>query len=288
MKRLMVVIGTRPEVVKCAPVIKLLQNSSQFDLKVCVTAQHREMLDQMIDFFDIKVDYDLNCMQASQDLEILSNLIMERFSKLLFEVRPDFVFVQGDTTTVFIAALASYYQKIPVIHLEAGLRTHNFYSPFPEEMNRKIVSQLASFHLCPLKKNRQYLIDEGVCADTIEVVGNTVVDSLLMTKNKIDNDVFLKNKIETTLSSQGYNVHSLFTRKLGLITLHRRENVKGNLSQAADLIKSVALKYPEIDFLFPLHLNPKIQDFMTVSLKGIPNLFLLNPLAYDVFVYLLS
>lgn len=257
----MLVFGTRPEAIKMAPLVKAFQKEfDKFQTIVCVTGQHREMLDQVLGIFDIKPDYDLNIMKQGQDLYDVTSRVLLGMRDVLKKVRPDIVLVHGDTTTSTAAALAAFYQQIPVGHVEAGLRTHNIYSPWPEEMNRQITGRIATYHFSPTPLSRQNLLAEGLREEAVMVTGNTVIDALYMVVDKIKSDKILDAKLEDTLNQAGYNVNRLANgKKLVLITGHRRENFGDGFISMCTAIKDLAQKYPDVDFVYPMHLNPNVR-----------------------------
>jgi len=275
MKKCLFIFGTRPEAIKMAPVIKKFKNSKLIDVKICVTAQHRQMLDQVLNLFEIVPDYDLNIMKENQDLYDITSNVLLSIKDVLKKERPVIVFVQGDTTTAFAASLASFYQKIPVAHIEAGLRTYNIYSPFPEEINRQLISRIATFHFAPTNRARDNLIKEGIDESKIYVTGNTVIDALLEVVKKI------KNK---NIKIKGYNITD---RKYILVTGHRRENFGNSFKNICNALKEIALNNPNIDIVYPVHLNPNVQKPVFEILSNIPNVYLIEPLDYESFVYLM-
>ena len=288
----MLVFGTRPEAIKMAPLVKEFQNyPDQFKTIVCVSGQHREMLDQVLNLFDIKPDYDLNIMQPGQDLYDVTARVLLGMRDILTKVKPDIVLVHGDTTTSTASALAAFYQQIPVGHVEAGLRTHNIYSPWPEEMNRLITSRIATYNFSPTQLNKQNLIDEGVSEDKIVITGNTVIDALHMVIKKIKTNESLSSDIKNKLNQLGYDVNRLVNnRKLVLITGHRRENFGSGFINICNAIKTLNEKYPLVDFLYPMHLNPNVRKPIQEVFDNTPpsNLFLIEPLDYLPFVYLME
>lgn len=290
----MLIFGTRPEAIKMAPLVLELKKIPEiFDTIVCVTAQHREMLDQVLTLFEIKPDYDLNIMKEGQDLYDISSRVLLGMRNILKEVRPDVVLVHGDTTTSTIAALAAFYQQIPIGHVEAGLRTYNIYSPWPEEANRQITSRIASCHFAPTPLSKQNLLAEGVEEQKITVTGNTVIDALHWVVDKIGSNEVLKRQIENILGSNGYDVKRLENNKrLILITGHRRENFGDGFIQICRAIQTLTQKYPDIDFVYPMHLNPNVRkpihQVFGDDLKGLGNMFFIEPLEYSSFVYLME
>ena len=294
MKTILLVFGTRPEAIKMAPLVKKLQSEpDKFKTVVCVTAQHRQMLDQVLHIFDIKPDYDLNIMQANQDLYDVTSRVLVGMRDVLKEVQPDVVLVHGDTTTSTAAALAAFYQQIPVGHVEAGLRTHNIYSPWPEEMNRQITGRITTHHFAPTPLAKQNLLNENVREDQIIVTGNTVIDALYMVVDKIKNDANLQNALANLLKDAGYDTARLDgSRRLVLITGHRRENFGDGFISMCTAIRDLAAKYPDVDFVYPMHLNPNVRkpihEVFGDDLTLHENLFFIEPLEYLSFVYLME
>ena len=294
MKRIMLVFGTRPEAIKMAPLVKEFQkNTKNFQTIVCVTGQHREMLDQVLSIFEIKPDYDLNIMKQGQDLYDVTARVLTGMRDVLKEANPDIVLVHGDTTTSTAAALAAFYQQIPVGHVEAGLRTHNIYSPWPEEMNRQLTGRIATYHFAPTPLSKQNLLMENVAEDRITVTGNTVIDALYMVVDKIKQDKELDAMLERSLRDAGYDVARLKDGKaLVLITGHRRENFGDGFISMCRAIKALTEKYPEVDFVYPMHLNPNVRrpihEVFGEDLSGLTNMFFIEPLEYLSFVYLME
>ena len=292
MKNMMLVFGTRPEAIKMSPLVKEFQKyPEKFETIVCVTGQHREMLDQVLRIFDIQPDYDLNIMKQGQDLYDVTARVLTGMRDVLKETRPDIVLVQGDTTTSTAAALAAFYQQIPVGHIEAGLRTHNIYSPWPEEVNRQITGRIATYHFAPTSLSKDNLLQEGISGEQIIVTGNTVIDALYMVVEKIKNDGILSCELEKVLKASGYDISRLSDgRKLVLITGHRRENFGDGFISMCKAIKSLSEKYPEVDFVYPMHLNPNVRkpihEVFGESQRA--NLFFIEPLEYLSFVYLME
>ena len=290
----MLVFGTRPEAIKMAPLVKEFQKySEKFKTIVCVTGQHREMLDQVLNIFEIKPDYDLNIMKQGQDLYDVTARVLLGMRDVLKEAKPDIVLVHGDTTTSTAAALAAFYQQIPVGHVEAGLRTHNIYSPWPEEMNRQITGRIAAYHFAPTPLSKQNLLAEGVNEEKIHVTGNTVIDALYMVIEKIKNDKSLDAELENILEQSGYNVNRLNNgKKLVLITGHRRENFGDGFINMCTAIKDLTQKYPNVDFVYPMHLNPNVRkpihEVFGEDLSNLGNMFFIEPLEYLSFVYLME
>ena len=294
MKKIMLVFGTRPEAIKMAPLVKEFQKHSEtFQTIVCVTGQHREMLDQVLHLFDIKPDYDLNIMKQGQDLYDVTSRVLLGMRDVLKEANPDIVLVHGDTTTSTASALAAFYQQIPVGHVEAGLRTHDIYSPWPEEMNRLITGRIATYHFSPTALSKQNLLGEGINEEAITVTGNTVIDALYMVVDKIKSDKQLGEELETLLRESGYDVNRLNgTRKLVLITGHRRENFGEGFISMCRAIKALTEKYPNVDFVYPMHLNPNVRkpihEVFGEDLSDLDNMFFIEPLEYLSFVYLME
>lgn len=294
MKTLLLVFGTRPEAIKMAPVVKEFQkHKDEFNTLVCVTGQHREMLDQVLRIFNIKPDYDLNIMQKGQDLYDVTSRVLLGMRDVLKEVKPDIVFVHGDTTTSTAAALAAFYQQIPVAHVEAGLRTGNIYSPWPEEMNRQITGRIATYDFSPTPLSKQNLLVEHVDESKITVTGNTVIDALHIVVNRIHQDSQLDTKLEEKLLSFGYDVKRLANgKKLVLITGHRRENFGDGFISMCTAIKDLTQKYPDVDFVYPMHLNPNVRkpihEVFGDDLSHLGNMFFIEPLEYLEFVYLME
>lgn len=294
MKKIMLVFGTRPEAIKMAPLVKEFQKHPEsFETIVCVTGQHREMLDQVLKLFDITPDYDLNIMKQGQDLYDVTARVLTGMRDVLKEAQPDVVLVHGDTTTSTVAALAAFYQQIPVGHIEAGLRTHNIYSPWPEEMNRQITGRIATYNFAPTQLSKQNLMKENINPDSILVTGNTVIDALHQVVRKIKTDVALNVELEQILRNSGYDVNCLKNgKKLVLITGHRRENFGDGFIAMCRAIKDLTLKYPEVDFVYPMHLNPNVRkpihEVFGEDLSNLCNMFFIEPLEYLSFVYLME
>lgn len=311
MKKVMLVFGTRPEAIKMAPLVKAYQKQSdKFETIVCVTAQHREMLDQVLSIFDITPDYDLDIMKAGQDLYDVTSRVLLGLRDVFTECKPDLVLVHGDTSTSTTAALAAFYQQIPVGHVEAGLRTHDLYSPWPEEANRQITGRLAKYHFAPTELSKQNLLREGINEADIYVTGNTVIDALHIALNKIEADPELKASLDNILKSKGYKINNLCSsvksvdRKLILVTGHRRENHGQGFINICSALKQLAEKYPEVDIVYPVHLNPNVQkpvyeilgkktsalvdNNLCESEKSVDNIFLIEPLEYLPFLHLMS
>lgn len=294
MKTVMLVFGTRPEAIKMAPLVKAFQAASDsFRTLVCVTGQHREMLDQVLHIFDIQPDYDLNIMKQGQDLYDVTSRVLLGLREVLKEARPDIVLVHGDTTTSTAAALAAFYAQIPVGHVEAGLRTHNIYSPWPEEMNRQLTGRMATWHFAPTPLSRQNLLAENVAESQITVTGNTVIDALYWVVDKIKHDATLAQQLDAELQCAGYDVQRLADgRKLVLITGHRRENFGDGFIHMCTAIKDLTQRYPQVDFVYPMHLNPNVRkpihEVFGQDLTGLGNMFFIEPLEYLSFVHLME
>lgn len=293
-RTIMLVFGTRPEAIKMCPLVKRFQQEPEtFKTVVCVTGQHREMLDQVLDIFCIKPDYDLNIMKQGQDLYDITSRVLTGMRDVLKQVKPDVVLVHGDTTTSTAAALAAFYQQIPVGHVEAGLRTHNIYSPWPEEINRQLTGRIASYDFAPTPLSRDNLLKENVDESKIIVTGNTVIDALHMVVNRLKGETALAEKQKAILLSAGYDVCRLdHGRKLVLITGHRRENFGEGFIQMCTAIKDLTQKYPNIDFVYPMHLNPNVRkpihEVFGEKLEDLGNMFFIEPLQYLEFIYLME
>lgn len=293
MKKVMLVFGTRPEAIKMCPLVKEFQkHNDEFETIVCVTGQHREMLDQVLDIFEVKPDFDLNIMKQGQDLYDVTARVLTGMRDVFKECKPDVVLVHGDTTTSTAATLAAFYQQIPVGHVEAGLRTHNIYSPWPEEMNRQITGRIASYNFSPTPLSESNLKEEKAQGE-IYVTGNTVIDALHMMVNKLKNDESLAKEQKGILKKAGYDVNRLADgRKLVLITGHRRENFGEGFIHMVTAIKDLKNKYPEVDFVYPMHLNPNVRkpihEVFGEDLSNLGNMFFIEPLQYLEFVYLME
>ncbi len=294
MKKVLLVFGTRPEAIKMAPLVKEFeQHPDKFKTVVAVTGQHRQMLDQVLELFDIKPEYDLDIMKPGQDLYDVTSRVLIGLREVLKAVCPDIVLVHGDTTTSTAAALAAFYQQVPVGHVEAGLRTHNIYSPWPEEMNRQITGRIAEYHFAPTQLSRQNLMDEGVMDDKIIVTGNTVIDALYWVIEKIKNNPELDSKLKNELIKSGYDINRLEAgKKLVLITGHRRENFGTGFISVCKALKALSEKYPDVDFVYPMHLNPNVREPIHAvfgeNLDRLGNMFFIEPLEYLSFVYLME
>lgn len=290
----MLVFGTRPEAIKMAPLVKEFQkHPDTFETVVCVTGQHRQMLDQVLQLFEITPDYDLNIMKQGQDLYDVTARVLTGMRDVLKESRPDVVLVHGDTTTSTAAALAAFYQQIPVGHVEAGLRTHNIYSPWPEEMNRQITGRIATYNFAPTPLSKQNLLREAVAEESITVTGNTVIDALYWVVDKIKTDSALNAELQGILSAAGYDMNRLADgRKLVLITGHRRENFGDGFINMCTAIKDLTKKYLDVDFVYPMHLNPNVRkpihEVFGEDLSNLGNMFFIEPLEYLSFVYLME
>ena len=293
MKKVMLVFGTRPEAIKMAPLVKEFQKyPDKFETIVCVTGQHRQMLDQVLQLFGIVPDYDLDIMKPGQDLYDITSRILIGMRDVFKQVVPDVLLVHGDTTTSMSAALAAFYKQIPVGHVEAGLRTHNIYSPWPEEINRQITSRIAVYNFAPTKLSYDNLRKEEVREETITITGNTVIDALHYVVNKLEQDMSLSDKIKSELQTLGLPEELLnswgISRRLVLVTGHRRENFGDGFLHICQAIKILAERYPETDFVYPVHLNPNVQKPVNELLSHIPNVHLIKPLEYLPFVYLMK
>ncbi len=306
MKKILLAFGTRPEAIKMAPLVKALQQrTNEFQTILCVTGQHRSMLDQVLDIFDLHADYDLDIMKQGQDLYDITCKVLTGMRDVLLKEQPDIVLVHGDTTTSTAVALAAFYQQIPVGHIEAGLRTYNIYSPWPEEMNRQITGRIASYHFAPTALSKDNLLQEHINSKDIIVTGNTVIDALYWVVNKISQDSQLESNIQQTLKNSGYDVTRLKNgKKMILITGHRRENFGEGFVNICSALKCLAEKYPQVDFVYPMHLNPNVRqpihaafcsevaDPQVVNRESVnrkyPNMFFIEPLEYLSFVYLME
>lgn len=292
MKTILLIFGTRPEAIKMAPLVKEFQRySDDYKTVVCVTGQHREMLDQVLQIFEIKPDYDLNIMKQGQDLYDVTARVLVGLRDVLKAVSPDVVLVHGDTTTSMAAALAAFYQQIPVGHVEAGLRTHNIYSPWPEEINRQLTGRIATYHFAPTPLSRQNLLNEGVEPAHIHVTGNTVIDALYWVVDRIKSDGAFSQTLSEELLHSGYDVNRLSQgKKLVLITGHRRENFGDGFIRICKAIKTLVEQYPEVDFVYPMHLNPNVRKPIHEAFDGrsYDNMYFIEPLEYLSFVYLME
>lgn len=280
LKRILVIFGTRPEAIKMAPLVNELASQKKFNVQVCVTGQHRQMLDQVLQLFNIEPDYDLDLMRPGQDLFELSGNILLGMRDVLQRSNPDIVLVHGDTTTSFIASLASYYARIPVGHIEAGLRTHNLYSPWPEEGNRQLTGSLAELHFAPTSSSQKNLIDEGVPSESVFVTGNTVIDALMATVDKLQN-----GDVSVSIPSLNF-IDS--TRRIILVTGHRRESFGDGFERICNSLQKIAANNPDVDICYPMHMNPNVREPVERILKKQANVHLIEPLEYLPFVYLMS
>ena len=280
--KVLTVFGTRPEAIKMAPLVHALEKDSRFEAKICVTAQHREMLDQVLELFEIIPDYDLDLMKAGQTLNEVTSRILLELKPVLEDFKPDVVLVHGDTATTFAASLAAYYEQIPVGHVEAGLRTGNIYSPWPEEGNRRLTGSLTKFHFAPTDTSKQNLLKENYPEDSIIVTGNTVIDALLMITDKINSDKNLNATLADKFSFLDHN------KKLILVTGHRRESFGGGFERICEALAITAKKYPDAQILYPMHLNPNVREPVNRILKDIENIFLIEPQQYLPFIYLMT
>jgi UDP-N-acetylglucosamine 2-epimerase (non-hydrolysing) len=292
MRKVLIVFGTRPEAIKMAPVVKCIQKySDHFQAIICVTGQHRQMLDQVLNIFEISPDYDLNIMHPNQDLYDIFTCILLKMREIMMEVKPDLVLVHGDTSTSTASALAAFYQLIPVAHVEAGLRTNNIYCPWPEEINRQITARLATYHFAPTNRAKENLIKENINENKITVTGNTVIDALRIIIQRINSSKALSDSITNQIIDKGYNVNRLSdTRRLILITGHRRENFGEGFDNICKAIITLSDKFPGLDFLYPVHFNPNVRHSVNEILGNSKNqnLFLIDPLDYLPFVYLMQ
>jgi len=286
-KKIMIVFGTRPEAIKMAPLVHALKaESDQFELKVCVTSQHRQMLDQVLDVLDIKPDIDLNLMKQDQNLSNLTSLILDAMQNVFIQYRPDVVLVHGDTTTTLATSMAAFYASIPVGHVEAGLRTYDLKAPFPEEFNRQITSKITKWHFAPTDISQQNLLSEGVDKLSITVTGNTVIDALYWVLKRIDKDENRQKNLENFLNAKlSINWQG---EDFILVTAHRRENFGDGFLQICSALRELALKYPKIHFVYPVHLNPNVSKPVYEILNNFDNIHLIKPLEYEPFVYLLK
>lgn len=285
--KILSIFGTRPEAIKMAPLVKALSKERELETKVCVTAQHREMLDQVLQLFEIIPDYDLNLMRAGQDLSDLTSGILIALRDVLKDFQPDLVLVHGDTTTCFVATLAAFYQQIPVGHVEAGLRTGNLLSPWPEEANRVLTTVLARWHFAPTHRNQQALINEGVKPERILVTGNTVVDALKLIVQRINGSSGLKNKVHNSLVLAGLS-DNIWQERFILITGHRRENFGQGFENICHALTDLANRNPDTQFIYPVHLNPNVLDPVSRLLSGLNNVHLIQPLDYASFIYMMQ
>ena len=282
MKKILIVFGTRPEAIKMAPLVHALASDERFDARVCVTAQHREMLDQVLELFEIQPDYDLNIMKAGQTLTDVTTSILVKLKPVLEDFKPDVVLVHGDTATTFAASLAAYYQQTKVGHVEAGLRTGNIYSPWPEEANRKLTSAITNYHFAPTAGSKDNLLNEGVSEDEITVTGNTVIDALFWVREKLNKDGSLSSELSSKFDYLDTN------KKLILVTGHRRESFGGGFERICEALRQIATNNSDAQVLYPVHLNPNVQEPVNRLLKGLDNVFLIEPQQYLPFCYLMN
>ena len=282
MKKVLTVFGTRPEAIKMAPLVLALASAECIDAKVCVTAQHREMLDQVLELFEIIPDYDLNIMKAGQSLNDVTTSILQHLKPILEDFKPDVVLVHGDTATTFAAALAAYYQQIPVGHVEAGLRTGDIYSPWPEEANRKLTGAIAKYHFAPTQASKNNLLLENISEQNIKITGNTVIDALLWVRGKIDSNTELRQKLSSSYPMLDAN------RPLILVTGHRRESFGSGFERICESLRRIAIENPRVQIVYPVHLNPNVQDPVSRLLSDINNIYLIGPQDYLPFVYLMT
>ena len=286
MKKILLVFGTRPEAIKMAPLAKAFQaQTKHFEIKVCVTAQHREMLDQVLSLFAITADFDLNIMQPNQDLYDITSHVLNGMKAVFKDFRPDVVFVHGDTTTTFAVSLAAFYEKITVAHIEAGLRTGNLYSPWPEEANRKLTTQLTRYHFAPTPQSRDNLIKENVDPTNIVVTGNTVIDALLLMTDKLKTDTIFCSTVREAVKQKGFDPQAA---EFILVTGHRRENFGQGFIDICTALKTIALARPHLNIVYPVHLNPNVLTPVKELLSNVSNVYLIEPLKYEAFIYLMS
>jgi len=286
-KKVLLVFGTRPEAIKMAPLVKEFQKSTNdFETKVCVTAQHREMLDQVLDLFEIVPDYDLNLMKPGQDLYDITSNVLLGMKEVLSDFKPDIVLVHGDTTTTSAASLSAFYQQIKIGHVEAGLRTGDLLSPWPEEANRQITGVLANYHFAPTTTSRDNLLKENKDKKSVVVTGNTVIDALFLAIDKIKNNKDLENQIKNQILNLNYQITD--GKKIILVTGHRRENHGQGFINICEALKIIALNNPDIDIVYPVHLNPNVQKPVKEILSDITNIYLIEPLQYEQFIYMMD
>ena len=286
MKKVLLVFGTRPEAIKMAPLVKAFQEQNKFfDTKICVTGQHREMLDQVLGLFEIKTDFDLDVMRPNQDLYDVTVKILQGMKEVFSRYRPDIVFVHGDTTTTFTVSLAAFYEKIDVAHIEAGLRTNNIYSPWPEEANRKLTSQLTTYHFAPTQQSQNNLLRENIASEKIIVTGNTVIDALLFMQNKLETNKDFRAQVKKSIVDKGFDPEA---SEFILVTGHRRENFGQGIINICSALKTIAIERPHLNIVYPVHLNPNVFRPVNDLLGQIKNVFLIEPLQYEEFIYLMS
>lgn len=281
-RRILTVFGTRPEAIKMAPLVTALSNNNSFESKVCVTAQHRQMLDQVLDLFKIIPDYDLNIMSPNQSLSKVTSRILEELEPVIADFKPYYILVHGDTATTFAATLAAYYARVPVCHVEAGLRTGDVYSPWPEEGNRKLTGSLAKYHFAPTDISKQNLLAENVSDDDILVTGNTVIDALLEVQKTLKSDLTLSTKLDEKFSFLDED------KKLILVTGHRRESFGGGFERICEALREISLNHEDVQIVYPVHLNPNVQEPVGRLLGDLKNIHLIDPLDYLPFVYLME
>ena len=287
MKRILLVFGTRPEAIKMAPLVKEFQKDTiNFETKVCVTAQHREMLDQVLDLFDIVPDYDLNLMKPGQDLYDITSNVLLGMKDVLSDFKPDVVLVHGDTTTTSATSLSAFYQQIKIGHIEAGLRTGDLSSPFPEEANRQMTGVLANYHFAPTSTSEDNLLKENKNTDSVVITGNTVIDALFLALDKIKNNTYLEAEIKEKIFNLNYDVRD--DKKIILVTGHRRENHGQGFINICLSLKEIAIQNPDIDIVYPVHLNPNVKKPVYEILSDIPNIYLIEPLQYEQFIYIMD
>ena len=286
MKKILLVFGTRPEAIKMAPLVKAFHKQNQhFQTMVCVTAQHREMLDQVLNLFEITPDFDLDIMKPNQDLYDITCNILQGMKGVFKTYRPDVIFVHGDTTTSFAVSLAAFYEKIAIGHIEAGLRTGNIYSPWPEEANRKLTSQLTTYHFAPTQQSQDNLIKENVAPGKIIVTGNTVIDALLLMRDRLQTDAPFREQVQKSIIEKGFNPASA---DFILVTGHRRENFGQGFIDICTALKTIALDRPNINIVYPVHLNPNVLKPVNELLGAVKNIYLIEPLQYEAFIYLMN
>jgi len=278
----LIIFGTRPEAIKMAPLVKVFNDETSFETKVCITAQHREMLDQVLDFFEIKPDFDLDLMKANQNLFSLTSDIINTLKPVLEEFQPDYVYVHGDTTTTMAASIAAFYSGAKVCHIEAGLRTFNRRSPFPEEMNRSVAGRIADYHFCPTETSKNNLLNENIDSKNILVTGNTVIDALKYSNEKVNSKNFNDREIDSLKAILDAK------KQLVLVTGHRRENHGQGFINICNALKQIAEENEDVQIIYPVHLNPKVQKPVYNILKDVPNISLIDPLSYPSFIWLMS
>lgn len=289
MKKILIVFGTRPEAIKMAPIIKEFQkNTDLFEIRICVTGQHKEMLLQVLKVFDIVPDVDLQIMKPNQDLIDINSLIMSKLKVEVLKYNPDLMLVHGDTTTAFASALTGFYLNVKIGHIEAGLRTYNLKSPWPEELNRQFTDKISDLHFAPTLLSKENLINENIKSENIHTVGNTVIDALIFAKDKINYNSAIRDNIELQLKTFGYSLSSRKNQKKILVTGHRRENFGDGFKNICEAIKKIAIKNPDVDIIYPVHLNPKVQEPVYKILADVENVFLIKPLDYLPFIYLMQ